>query len=238
MSRRFPIFFIFSLVVVTSFFIILKSNANSVSEYLFLKYHLRTIPLFLLENFAKENFYSEFLKGRINFVEGHLKTSKNNFTKSIEINPNFAKSYYGRGLVNGFLGQNFLTNAENDFLKYLELEDKNAYGYWAGHNDLAWIYFLMENFSKQEEIARKGLEQVSGNAWLQNMLGTALLAQKKCSEGKKHLELAKMLSQNQTTQEFGEAYSGDDKTFWENGKKEMERVIEENLHLCEKQKLY
>jgi tetratricopeptide (TPR) repeat protein len=220
---------------------------NFLGEKVFLELHFPVLAAKILELGQNNNsdYRTFFLLGRIYFVEGRLLPSTNNYTKSLELNPDHKESYYGRGLSYGFRGDNYLIQAQNDFEKYIELEQKEfnesgrrAYGAWAGYNDLAWIHFLKGDFIRQEETARQGLELTSGNAWLQNMLGVALLAQKKCSEAKKHLDLAKILLANKTAEEFGEAYSGDDSRLWEQGKEAMKKTIEENSLLCEKQKVY
>jgi len=189
---------------------------------------------------GNEDFETYFLLGRVYFVENNLSESIKNYTKAIELNPDFKENYYGRGLAYGFASPIFYTNAEEDFKKYIDIDNANfkntgrhAYGAWAGYNDLSWIYFLEGDFENSEIAARDGLKISGSNPWLKNMLGTALLAQKKCDEAKDYLEDAKKLIQDTTSKEFGEAYSGDKPELWAVGKKQMENTIIENLKTCE-----
>lgn len=237
-----PIFiFVFLIFVYGIFFTPIPRNY--LGENLFLKFHNNNLAIIVLKILHKDNntdFKTFFLLGRIYFVEGELQESINNYIKAIELEPKYKESYYGRGLSYGFSGNKYLIQAQNDFEKYIELEEeefrksgRRAYGAWAGYNDLAWIHFLKGDFAAQEKTAREGLEISAYNPWLQNILGVALLAQKKCVEAKPHLESAKKLLDNTSVEKFGEAYSGDDQTFWKLGLEKMKKVIGENLEICQ-----
>lgn len=211
---------------------------NQIGKYLFLHLHLNRPAILVLEN-SKKDWQTHFLLGRIYFVEGKLMDSVNAYIESIELNPNHKESYYGRGLSYGFMGHKFLTQAENDFEKYIELDEEDfkrtglhAYGAWAGYNDLAWIHFLKGDFEQQELITRAGLEISSQNPWLLNSLGVALLAQNKCGQAKEYFNSSEKLLNDINVKQFGEAYSGDSQHFWETGLENMRGVIGENLQKC------
>lgn len=243
-SRHIILYLIFSVTLIgfAVFYSFFTSSfwGNRLGEFLFLELHFNPAAILVLEN-AKKDWQSHFLLGRLYFVNGELEKSINSYSTSIELKPDYKESYYGRGLSYGFMGEDYLVQAQNDFEKYIILEEnefkktgRRAYGAWAGYNDLAWIHFLKGDFATQEKVARQGLEISSGNAWLQNILGVALLAQEKCEEAKGHLEIAKELADNKTAEEFGEAYSGDRPSFWKTGLDNMKEVIGENIKLCEK----
>ncbi len=64
------------------------------------------------------------------------------------------------------------------------------------------------------------------------MLGAVLLEQGECKEAKEHLSNAKQHSESITAEEFGEAYSGDNKVFYQAGLNGMRKTIQDNLELC------
>jgi tetratricopeptide (TPR) repeat protein len=222
-----------------TFFHFQTNILNYVGEKIFLDYHFNNIAIFTLEKVSKKDFYTNFLLGRIYFVEGDQYKSITNYNLSIEKKSDFKQSYYGRGLTYGFMGSDFYPEAARDFQKYIDIDNQefektgnHAYGAWAGYNDLAWIYFMQGEFEKSEKVSRDGLK-IANSAWLLNTLGTTLLAQEKCDEGKIYLKLAKDEIQKISVEKFGEAYSGDNPNFWEAGKKQMEEAIVDNLKLCE-----
>lgn len=233
-------YFIFLCILLFLTFFRFQTNIlNYVGEKLFLVYHQNSLAIFTLEKVSKKDFYTNFLLGRLYFVEGNQYKSITNYNLSIEKNPDFKQSYYGRGLSYGFSNSIFYPEAISDFSKYIEIDNKefektgqHAYGAWAGYNDLAWIYFMQGEFEKSENVSRDGLK-IANSAWLLNTLGATLLAQKKCSEAKIYLQLANDEMKKISVEKFGEAYSGDNPNFWEAGKKQMEEAIVDNLKLCE-----
>ncbi len=247
MKKKFFIYLIFLTILIGfTFFKFQVEILTKVGEKLFLSFHQNAAAIWVLESALgrpqaalQDRAKIHFLLGRLYFVENQLFESINNFNQAIKLNPNVKEYYYGRGLSYGFSTPLFYPDAENDFRKYIEIENdeyfKNkvrAYGAWAGYNDLAWIFFLQGKYREMENISRVGLNISHNNPWLNNMLGTSLLAQKKCSEAMQFLETADVELQKITTKNFGEAYSGDSPDFWEVGKKQMESTIKENIELC------
>lgn len=178
-----------------------------------------------------------FLLGRVLFVEGRLQDSANAYRQAIHLDSQNEQAYYGLGLTNGYLKD--YKSAEFDFLQYLKIiEIKKANGnyttyptgHWAGYNDLAWVYFLQGNFQKSEEISRSALMQYS-NPWLLNMLGSSLLNQGKRTEARYYFQMAKIYLENMTAEQFGEAYSGDDKVWHAQGFLEMKKAVDDNINL-------
>jgi tetratricopeptide (TPR) repeat protein len=232
------VLFLLSLISFT-FVKIYLDNLIKVGEYLFLVAHQHTLATFTLKLDDSESYYKYFLLGRIYFVEGDSKNSIINYNKAILQNPKIKESYYGRGLAYGFSHQLYWDEAERDFKKYIELEQEEfdasgvrAYGAWAGYNDLAWMFFLQGNFQQAEETARAGLNISTNNPWLSNMLGSILVEQGKCAEGRKYLEQARLEAEELSVEEFGEAYSGDKKSFYEKGLNDMKKTIVYNQRLC------
>lgn len=223
--------------------ILFSSSVNNyLAEKAFLDFHKRDIAVNIIDIGLNKNYYSHYLLGRLYFVKGDLQQSIENFSRSIELNPMHKESYYGRGLAYGFTSIQDLKKAELDFIKYIELNDiefketnNNAYGLWAAYNDLAWVYFLKSDFINAEKVAKQGLEISKENPWLLNMLSVALIEQNRCEEAYPVLQKARNLANTINEEEFGEAYSGDNKQWWTKGLVAMKKTIEENIQLCLKQ---
>lgn len=231
----------FFLIVLTAyaFFHFQNNLYNFLGEKLFLEFHQNQLAIKILEIPHRDDYYNHFLLGRIYFVENKLDKSIENYTKSIGLKPAFKESYYGRGLSYGFFGNIFLDEAENDFKKYTHIAEEEflktgryGYGVWAGYNDLAWIHFLQGDFEKAEAVAKQGLKISSENPWLLNMLSVSLIEQGKCVEAYPIIQKAKNLADKMLTEEFGEAYTGDNKNWWSKGLEQMKKTINENLLIC------
>ena len=133
-------------------------------EFSFLSLHQNGLAKILLNNDTDEDNYKYYLLGRINFIDGSLLTSIDDYNQAVKINPDFKEIYYGLGLDYGFLGKLFLDDALINFQKYVDLEKlefqktgTHAYGAWAGYNDLAWIYFQQEKLKEAKEVLNSGL---------------------------------------------------------------------------------
>lgn len=231
----------------TFIFIPLPNSTNSkIGEYLFLNKFDYDSAILFLEKAKSQKFNDQknlFLLGRVYFVKNELTKSIENYTKSIESYENqkgdiniYMQSFYGRGLAYGFYSNIFLNEAENDFKKYVEIEENNfvntgnrAYGAWAGYNDLAWIYFLQDDLDNAEKTANKGLGISPNNPWLLNILGASLMGQKRYSEAETILERALFYMKEISPNEWGEAYSGDNSKLYKKGRDEMLKTIRENI---------
>ncbi len=252
-----------NLFLLAFIFLCFLTNIQSVitflGEKLFLTYHHNSLAIKVLEKSDLNNNYkANFLLGRIYFVEGgreNLFKSIEYFDKSIGLievkgetrrkNPQdfsfLSQSFYGLGLSYGFLGDIYLINAEENFKKYIELEDrkekeigKRSYGSWAGFNDLAWIQYLQGNFRESEKTAKKGLDISYQNPWLLNMLGINQIEQRNCKDGKRNLEKAFEILEKINDIKWGEAYSGDPFSQYAKGKQDMLDSIKANIKICEK----
>lgn len=181
-----------------------------------------------------------FLLGRVNFVLSNLNKSVIDFQKVIELDPKDEQAHYGLGLAYGY--QNDLALAAKGFQDYLKIiEDKKSSGeyqnyppgHWAGYNDLAWIYFLQGNFKEAETVTTEALSKYN-NPWLLNMMGAVLLNQDMKEEAQVYFQRAKEYSQNITAEDFGEAYTGDNKEWHEKGFANMKQIIEQNIQKSQK----
>lgn len=187
-----------------------------------------------------KNTQAWFLLGRVNFVLGNLSRSASDFQEVIELDSRNEQAYYGLGLAHGY--QSNLDLAASSFHDYLTIvEEKKSSGeyqdyppgHWAGYNDLAWIYFLQGNFKEAEKITAEALRKYN-NPWLLNMMGAILLNQDRKEDAQIYFQRAKEYSQNITAEDFGEAYTGDNKEWHEKGFANMKQIIEENIQNASK----
>ena len=83
------------------------------------------------------------------------------FTAAIEIDPNYADAYTGRGNAYIFSGETdeHLAQALSDYQKALELDEENT----AAYLGIADIYIRQGNYEDALEILNEGLEKTGGN---------------------------------------------------------------------------
>lgn len=212
---------------------------NHIGEKLFLTLHQNELAIKVLELPKDKDAKTYFLLGRLYFVENDVYKSIKYFTKSIEINPNVKEVYYGRGLSYGFASPIFYNDAEKDFKKYIEIDNqeyeksgRHAYGAWAGYNDLSWIYFLQGEFDQAEKVSIEGMKISGMNPWLYNMLGVLALEKGNCADATIYFNNAEDILKSISSENFGEAYSGDSPDFWAIGKAQMEKTIRDNQGAC------
>ena len=112
---------------------------------------------------------SHYQLARIYFINSNFSSALAEINTEISLFPDFKRSYYVRGLIYGYT--NKLDKAVDDFKIFLEWKSES----WAGHNDLAWVYFMKGDYKNSAATARDGLRYNPGNVWLNNSLGVALL---------------------------------------------------------------
>jgi tetratricopeptide (TPR) repeat protein len=210
---------------------------REVGEKLFLqKHNLKAAKIHLNKSIElkPDNEKALFLLGRIAFVQSDLPAAIDYFNQVIELDPLSTEGYYGLGLSYGYMSD--YRRAEESFLRFFDIieinkkidpEYKDAYGLWAAYNDLAWIYFLEGKYDKAEKVTDEALSKYS-NAWLYTMKGAILLNKNQDKEAKKYLDLAEQYASEMTVEQFGEAYTGDNKDWHERGLAKMKQTIKDN----------
>src|SRR3989344_751172 len=163
--------------------------------------------------------------GRTYFIQSAFYDALREINKELELHPDFKRSYYMRGLVHGYSKR--YTEAENDFKEFLKWKPKS----WAGHNDLAWIYFMKGDYKNSATTAREGLKYVPNNVWLLNSLGVALLNEGKLEEAKKALTDALASATAMTPADWGRSYPGNNPSVYGDGLMAMKASIKRNLEL-------
>lgn len=185
------------------------------------QYYTRAIKL---DSDYLEAYYQ---RGRIYFINGRFIAALSDIKTVLTLNPEFKKAYYMYGLVNGYAGD--LDQAEYGFKEFIKRDSFN----WAGHNDLAWIYFKQGDLEKTMLAAEAGLVHAPTNVWLNNIYGTALMNLGEKEQAKAAFEKALEKSKEMTGADWGIAYPGNDPALYETGIEETRSVIKHNLSLLE-----
>ncbi len=162
---------------------------------------------------------------RIYFIHGDFYTALDEINNEIELYPDFKRSYYVRGLIYGYANEP--DNAIADFKTFLEWKPES----WAGHNDLAWVYFMKGDYKNSAATAREGLVFSPNNVWLLNSLGVALLNEGKLIEAKKALTEALTFADAMTPNDWGMSYPGNNPSVYDDGLTAMKTSIRRNLDL-------
>jgi tetratricopeptide (TPR) repeat protein len=163
--------------------------------------------------------------GRVYFIKGQLDQALDMFNSQIELDKDFPKSYYMRGLTHGYMHR--LEAAAQDFETYLELVPDS----WAAHNDIAWVYFRAGSLERAEEHARLGLAIAPDNPWLLNALGGILINQNQHAEARQYLVDARANFEAIGLQGWASAYPGNDPAVYSRGYNETLESIDHNLSL-------
>lgn len=150
----------------------------------------------------------------------------------IRLDPDFKKSYYMYGLINGYIGD--FDAATWGFSEFIQRDSFN----WAGYNDLAWISFKQGDYTKTKEIATQGLQQAPGNPWLQNTLGTALLNLGEKEAAQRSLSAALISCNQMHPNDWGGAYPGNDPRLYDRGLREMCTTIRKNIAILDTDTLH
>jgi tetratricopeptide (TPR) repeat protein len=141
---------------------------------------------------------------RVYFVQNKLAEAKSEIDKALSINPDGKRSYYVRGLINGYSGN--YQEAVSDFKKFTEMVPDE----WAGYNDLAWVYYEMKDYENAREALEKGLTVKPENPWLLNGLGAVYNALGEFGKAEEALSKASSVADNLSIKDWGTAYPGND----------------------------
>ena len=159
---------------------------------------------------------------RIYFLQGKFYVARDMIDREIEKQPDFKRSFYIRGLINGYDGK--FQEAIGDFEEFLKWKPSS----WAASNDLAWVYFQKGNFEKVSLVADNGLKNNQNNPWLLNTKGLALYNLNKKNEASEYFKKALIEAEKLGVQDWGKAYPGNDPAFSAQGLEQMLNAIKTN----------
>lgn len=173
--------------------------------------------------------FAHYQLARVYFVTGELNKGIKQINLELEYFPENKRSYYIRGLLYGYQGA--LGAAASDFKKFLEWKPNS----WAGHNDLAWVYFQQGDYYNTYVTAVAGLEFSPGNPWLLNSEALALMNSDNPEEAYKIFTEALASAEKLSHTEWGMAYPGNDPEYYPIGLNAMVETIKKNLELTKEQ---
>lgn len=164
---------------------------------------------------------------RVYFIWGDFYTARVHINKELELYPDYKRSYYVRGLINGYSG--YYSDAEKDFKEFLDWKPES----WAGYNDLAWIYFAQGKYKEARDAALSGLLYNETSPWLNNSLGVSLLNLGQKEEAKVYLEKSLASFERIGPAGWGNAYPGNDPVIYGEGFASVIASIKKNISLAE-----
>jgi hypothetical protein len=183
------------------------------------KYYLRALSL------DEKLPLANYQLARLYFVSNKQDKALTYIDRELLYYPEYKRSYYIRGLINGYADN--LPAAVEDFKMFLAWKPDS----WAGHNDLAWIYFRQGDFANAYETSVEGLRYSPGNPWLLNSVGVALKNLGDKEEAKRAFTLSLQKIEKLTPEVWGRAYPGNDPHFYDMGLSNMRETVETNLQL-------
>ena len=188
-----------------------------------IKYYKETIAL-------KDNYpRAHYQLAKIYFLIGDQELAHAEINKELNFFPDYFPSFYIRGLINGHTGR--LNDAISDFKNFLTWEPES----WAGHINLAWIYFEKNDFYNAYLISEEGLKYSPNNPWLLNTVGVSLKNTDNEEEALKAFESALKAANSVNASKWNSAYPGNNPSFYSTGLSNMKTTIEKNISLIKKQ---
>lgn len=181
--------------------------------------------------FGKVEPFANYQLSRIYFIQGNFNKAIYYANKELAFYPENCRAYYIRGLTYGYM--NKLDNAIEDFEMFNSTCVKDS---WAGHNDLAWLYFRKGDIARMLSTIEPMVKLYETNPWVQNSYGIALLNLGRYKEAREAFEKANIIANLMTEKEWGMAYPGNNPEIYGRGIKDMRATIQKNLNLA-KEKL-
>ena len=186
---------------------------------------------------SPNNHMAWYQLGRIDFIEGKFLSALYKFDKYSEYAPLGAPSPdYMIGLVYGYKAKysddpGDWERAAKHFERFIEV----APIAWAPRVDLAWVYFASGKYEAMLPHLEEGLVHNPNNAWLHNMYGLALLNTDQKTKAREHFVLAEVAAAELTVADWGRAYPGNDPLVWDDGLREFQEAIAQNITLSNNQ---
>ncbi len=167
-----------------------------------------------------------FNLSRIAFLQERYNEALLHASLEERISPEEHRLYYLRGLIYGY------DKRYPEAIAAFQEFNRRKPDTWAGHVDLAWIYFQQGKYKEVKETLEIVLPNQS-NAWLQNSYGVALLNLGEKAKARDAFLSAQAFAENLTPTSWGAAYTGNDPLFYERGLREMRQSIDANLLLTQ-----
>lgn len=171
--------------------------------------------------------FANYQLSRTYFIQGNFNKAIEYANKELALYPENCRTYYIRGLTYGYM--NKLDSAIEDFEAFNSICVKDS---WAGHNDLAWLYFRKGDIPKMLSTVEPMVKLYETNPWVQNSYGIALLNLGRYKEARGAFEKANIIANLMTEKEWGIAYPGNNPKIYGKGLEAMRSSILENYDLA------
>jgi tetratricopeptide (TPR) repeat protein len=195
-------------------------------------YNLDIAEFFLLQANEKEypEMWTNYQLSRINFIKGELRQAVYFANEELRLYPDNCRTHYIRGLSYSYMED--LDSAITDF----EIFNKCFPNSWAGHNDLAWLWFKKGDTKRVIQIIEEVKDSGMGSVWVQNTYGVALMNEGRYSEAEKALLSAKQNSENMTEEDWGKSYPGNNPLIYKKGLAKLRESINSNIRILQQKK--
>ncbi len=164
---------------------------------------------------------------RIDFVSGQQDRALELINRELKYYPDNLNAYYIKGLILGFAGNNY---EAIEAFKYYTSKTRT----WAGHNDLAWLYFKIGDYENALKTIDKIYAQYQNNIWILNTRAMSLYNLKRYKEAKIDIDNALVNYQTFTAERWGASYPGNDPRIYSEGYAQMGKSLEANKELIYK----
>jgi hypothetical protein len=169
--------------------------------------------------------WSNYQLSRIHFIKGKLDKAVQFADTELANYPYNCKANYIRGLAYGYKEE--LNKAIKDFEYFNSCMPLT----WAGHNDLAWLWYRLGNATESVKVIERVNIIYEYNPWIQNTYGVALMNLHRYDEARLALNNAKLGADALTPNDWGKAYPGNDPLIYTTGLDKMRKNINDNLKL-------
>jgi tetratricopeptide (TPR) repeat protein len=203
---------------------------SKIGNYTIYNLELADFFLTLAADKKQPDIWTNYQLSRINFIQGNYNEAIIFANTELKFYPENCRTYYIRGLTNAY-GQD-LDSAIKDFEKFNTCFPDS----WAGHNDLAWLWFRKGDNKKVIETVELALNKNTNSLspWLQNTYGVALMNSGRYFEAENALLMAKYLADNMQEKDWGKSYPGNDPQIYGAGLESMRNTINNNILILNK----
>jgi tetratricopeptide (TPR) repeat protein len=178
-------------------------------------------------SFDSNSWEAHYQLSRIFFMRKNFSQATSEIDKAIASDPQNKRSYYVRGLINGY--KHNYSGAEKDFKEFIAWSPDE----WPAYVDLSWTYINGGNYEKAISLIDYALTKFPDNAWLYSNKGLAEYRSGKNIEAKADLENAKNLAYKLSEEDWINAYPGNNTRNASRGVQEIKTAIDYNLSLVD-----
>ncbi len=195
-------------------------------SYIMMRWHLPVIRLPSGQQITngKPPQWANHQLARIAFVSGDFPTAIERIDEEIASYPDNIKAYYIKGLILGF------TANDHEAIEVFEYYTSQT-STWAGHNDLAWLYFKIGDYKSSLATIDKVYSTYKNNIWISNTRAIDLYNLARYKEAKLQIDHTAELYKSMTPESWGASYPGNDPSIYNEGYKQMAMSIEANKKL-------